>query len=157
MTIFKFKRKNLAWQYVLGTFAFIVGVITVVKDIKGLVPLFIGLYLLTQNGMELDYKNNTYRRVKSLFGITVGKWQPLPNIEYVSVFKTTETTTVWAASASANVSSSVVKVNLFYNTNQKIEIYDSKNADDAFSKAKEIAKILNIDVLDATSRETKWL
>jgi hypothetical protein len=157
MNTFKFKRKNLLWQLVLGTFALVVGVITIFDDIKGLVPLIIGIYLLIQDGVELDYENKTYRRIKSFFGLTVGKWQPLPEIEYVSVFKTTETTTVWAASASANVSSSVVKVNLFYNTNQKIEIYDCKNVEDAFSKAKEIASVLKIDVLDATSRDTKWL
>ena len=157
MSTFKFKRKNLLWQYVLGTFALVAGVLTIFKDIKGLVPLFIGLYLLIQDGVELDYECKRYRRVKSLFGITLGKWQPLPDIEYISVFKTTETTTVWASSASANVSSSVVKVNLFYDTNQKIEIYDSKNLDDAFLKAKQIASVLNIAVLDATSRETKWL
>lgn len=157
MSTFKFKRKNLAWQYIVGIFALIVGVISIIKDIKGLVPLFIGIYLLIQDGVELNYENKTYRQVKSLFGITLGKWQPIPDIEYISVFKTTETTTVWAASASANVSSSVVKVNLFYNTNQKIEVYDSKNLDDAFSKAKQIATVLNVDILDATTRDTKWL
>ena len=157
MNTFKFKRKNVAWQWVVGSFAVIVGIVSIIKDIKGLVPLFIGFYLLIQDGIELDYKNKTYRRIKSLFGITIGKWQPLPEIEYISVFKTTETTTVWAASASANVSSAVVKVNLFYNTNQKIEIYDTKDVEDAFSKAKEIASILHVDILDATTRETKWL
>ena len=157
MNTFKFKRKNAAWQWVVGSFAIIVGIVSIIKDIKGLVPLFIGFYLLIQDGIELDYKNKTYRRIKSLFGITIGKWQPLPEIEYISVFKTTETTTVWAASASANVSNAVVKVNLFYNTNQKIEIYNSKNEDDAFSKAKQLAAILHVDILDATSGETKWL
>lgn len=157
MNTFKFKRKNLAWQYVLGTVALVVGLTTIIIDIKGLVPLFIGIYLLIQEGMELDYKNNKYRRVKSFLGLTVGKWQPLPKIDYVSVFKTTETTTVWAASASANVSNAVVKVNLFYNTNQKIEIYDSRDLEDAFSKAKQIASVLNTDILDATSKVTKWL
>lgn len=157
MSIFKFKHKNLLWQYIVGSLALIIGVYTILTDIKGLVPLFIGIYLLIQDGVELDYENKTYRRVKSFLGLTVGKWQPLPEIEYVSVFKTTETTTVWAASASANVSSSVVKINLFYNTNQKIEVYDSKNLDEAFSTAKQIASALEVDVLDATSRDTKWL
>ncbi|MUU78495.1 hypothetical protein [Winogradskyella endarachnes] len=157
MNIFKFKRKNLLWQLILGFVALIVGLITLFDDIKGLVPLFTGIYLLIQDGVELNFKQNTYRRTKSFFGLSFGKWQPLPDIDYVSVFKTTETTTVWAASASANVSSAIVKVNLFYNTNQKIEIYDTKDVDEAFTKAKQIASVLQIDVLDATSRETKWL
>lgn len=113
MNIFKFKRKNLLWQLILGFLALIVGLITIFDDIKGLVPLFIGIYLLIQDGVELNFEARTYRRTKSFFGLTFGKWQPLPNIDYVSVFKTTETTTVWAASASANISSAIVKVNLF--------------------------------------------
>ncbi|WP_407557027.1 hypothetical protein [Winogradskyella sp. 4-2091] len=157
MDIFKFKRKNLLWQLVLGVFAVIVGLFIIFDDIKGLVPLFIGVYLLIQDGVEINFEQKTYRRIKSLFGISIGKWQPLPEIDYVSVFKTTETTTVWAASASANVSSAIVKVNLFYNTNQKIEIYDTKDVEDAFAKAKQIASILDIDVLDATTRDTTWL
>ncbi|WP_299102505.1 hypothetical protein [uncultured Winogradskyella sp.] len=157
MTIFKFKQKNLLWQQVLGIFALVVGVIATLDDLKGIVPLFIGVYLLIQAGVELNFEQNTYRRTKSVFGISVGKWQPLPEIDYVSVFKTIETTTVWAASASANISSDIVKVILFYNTNQKIEIYDTKDVDDAFTKAKQVASILQIDVLDATTRETTWL
>lgn len=157
MNKFKYKIKNLAWQYVLGAFALIVGLISIFSDIKGLVPLFIGSYLLIEHGVEINLDNKTYRTFKSFFGLTFGKWQPLPDIEYVSVFKTTEVTTVWARSASANISSSVVKVNLFYNTNQKIEAYVTDDVDDAFEVAKQIATALSIDVLDATSRDTKWL
>jgi len=75
----------------------------------------------------------------------------------VSVFKTTQTTRVWVSTASTNVTNTVVKVNLFYNTNKKIEVYVCDNTDDAFIIAKQMANALNIDVLDATSRETKWL
>jgi len=157
MDHFKFKRKNLLWQYVIGSFALIVGIITLFKDLKGLVPLFIGIYLWIQEGVEINLKQSVYRKTKSLFGIALGKWQPLPKIDYVSVFKTSETTTVWAASASANVTNAIIKVNLFYDTNQKLEIYNSKNLEDAFLKAKQIATALDIDILDATSRESKWL
>jgi len=157
MDHFKFKHKNLLWQYVIGSFALIVGIITLFKDLKGLVPLFIGIYLWIQEGVEINLKQSVYRKTKSLFGIALGKWQPLPKIDYVSVFKTSETTTVWAASASANVTNAIIKVNLFYDTNQKLEIYNSKNLEDAFLKAKQIATALDIDILDATSRESKWL
>ena len=108
MDHFKFKRKNLLWQYVIGSLALIVGVITLFKDLKGLVPFFIGIYLWIQEGVEVNLKQSTYRKTKSLFGIVLGKWQPLPEIDYVSVFKTSETTTVWAASASANVTNAIV-------------------------------------------------
>lgn len=157
MNKFKFKRKNLIWQYLLGIFALTVGSISIFSDIKGLVPTFIGGYLLIEDGLEIDFDNKKYRTTKSFFGITFGRWIPLPDIEYVSIFKTKEVTTIWARSASANISNSVFKVNLFHNTNQKIKAYVTKDIDDAFKKAKEIASSLHIDILDATEQDSKWL
>lgn len=157
MDVFIFKRKHLLWQYVLGIFAITAGLISIISDIKGLVPLFIGSYLLVENGIAINFNNKTYRSFKSIFGFTFGQWKPLPNIEYISIFKTTEVTTVWAGSASTNVSSRVIKVNLFYNTNQKIEVYNTHNVDEAFKKAKEIAAVLNINILDATTKDSKWV
>ncbi|NRD19040.1 hypothetical protein HNV08_03190 [Winogradskyella eckloniae] len=157
MNRYKFKQNNLLWQQVLGIFALGVGVIATFDDLKGIVPLFMGIYLLIQDGVELNFEARTYRRTKSFFGLAFGKWQPLPDIDYVSVFKTTETTTVWAASASANISNAVVKVNLFYHTNQKIEVYTTRHEEEAFSKAKQIASILDIDILDATTKQSKWI
>ena len=46
---------------------------------------------------------------------------------------------------------------LFYDTNKKIEAYSTYKKYDAFEKAKQIASFLNIDILDATERESKWL
>lgn len=157
MDVFIFKRKHLLWQYVLGIFAITAGLISIISDIKGLVPLFIGSYLLVENGIAINFNNKTYRSFKSIFGFTFGQWKPLPNIEYISIFKTTEVTTVWARTASTNVSSTVIKVNLFYNTNQKIEVYNTHNVDEAFKKAKEIAAVLNINILDATTKDSKWV
>lgn len=48
-------------------------------------------------------------------------------------------------------------LNLFYNRNKKIEAYITQDINDAFEKAKQIATILNVDILDATERESKWL
>jgi len=157
MDIFKFKIKNALWQYVLGIFAVLVGLMSLIDDAKGLVPLFIGCYLLIQNGVEINFGNNTYRNVTSIFGLSLGKWQPLLDIEYVSVFKTTEVTTVWARTASANISKGIIKINLFYNTNQKIEAYITEDENNAFEKARLIASKLNIPILDATTKDSKWL
>ncbi|MFK7832926.1 MAG: hypothetical protein AB8B52_06600 [Winogradskyella sp.] len=157
MDLFTFKIKNAVWQYVLGIFAVVAGFISLFSDIKGLVPLFIGGYLLIQNGVEVNFSNNTYRSIKSIFGLKLGKWEALPDIDYISVFKTTEVTTVWARTASANISKGVFKVNLFYNTNQKIEAYITEDMTDAFEKATLMSSKLHIDILDATTRDPNWL
>jgi len=149
-------------KFIYGIGLLIIGVLFLIYNnnsqyILGLLSCIIGLYFLSKEGIEVNFKNKKYRHTKSLFNLSYGKWIDFPEIEYISVFKTTQTTRVWVSSASTNVTEKTIKVNLFYNTNQKIEAYETKNIDDAFKKAKDIAAILNIDILDATERESKWL
>ncbi|WP_299120723.1 hypothetical protein [uncultured Winogradskyella sp.] len=123
----------------------------------GYMSIGLSLYFLKKDGLEIDPENKKYREIISLFSFSFGKWQDLPDIEYVSVFKTSQTTRVWVSTASTKVTSTTIKINLFYNTNQKIEAYETQNIEDAFEKAKQIATVLNIDILDATQTESKWL
>lgn len=157
MNIYSFKRKLPVWKLILGGLALIVGIISLFSSFKGFILIGMGIFLLLVEGSEFNFKNHTYRKMKSILGISFGKWKPIPNIEYISVFRTNETTTLRQLSAEANVTNEIIKLNLFYNTNQKIEAYNTYNIEDAFKTAKEIASILNIDILDATERESKWL
>ena len=157
MDKFTFKRKLPAWKLILGTLALIVGVISLFSSFKGFILIGMGIFLILIEGSEFDFKNQKYREIKSVLGISFGKWKSIPNIEYISVFRTNETTTLRSRTAEANVSNEIIKLNLFYNTNQKIEAYNTYDIDDAFKKAKEIASLLNVDILDATERESKWL
>ena len=59
--------------------------------------------------------------------------------------------------ASAKISTNIYKLNLFYNTNRKIEAYRTEDEKDAFEVAKRLGEALEIDILDATDRESKWL
>lgn len=115
------------------------------------------LFFLRKDGSEINLRNSTYRTFVSFLGFKRGKWKILPKINYISVFKTTETTTLRALSAETNVTQDIIKLNLFYGKNQRITAYVTTKKDDAFTKAREIAKILNIKILDATERESKWI
>ena len=157
MNKFIFKRKLPIWKLILGSIALVVGVISLLTSFRGFILIGMGVFFLLVEGSEFDFKNQNYREIKSIFGFSFGKWKPIPNIEYVSVFRTNETTTLRQTSAEANVTNEIIKLNLFYNTNQKIEAYNTYKLDDAFTKAKEIASLLKVDVLDATKRESKWL
>lgn len=157
MEKFTFKRKLPIWKIILGSIAIGVGIVSIFSSFKGFISIGVGIFLLLIEGSEFDFKNQKYREVKSILGFNFGTWKPIPEIEYVSVFKTNETTTLRQLSAEANVTNEIIKLNLFYNTNQKIEAFNTYNIDEAFEKAKEIASILNVDILDATERETKWL
>ncbi|WP_158846259.1 hypothetical protein [Algibacter sp. L1A34] len=112
---------------------------------------------MLREGSEIDLASKKYREIYSVMGIKFGVWKDLPDIEYVSVFKTKENKRVQGMGASANFSNEVYKLNLFYNRNNKIEVYLAEDISNAFENAKYIADVLNIDVFDATERVSKWL
>lgn len=157
MAKFSFKRKLPIWQKLLGSIAIIVGIVSLFSDFKGFIALGTGFYLLLTEGSDFDFEQKIYRKTKSILGASIGKWQPLPDIQYLSVFKTKENSTFRSRTAETNVSKDIIRLNLFYNSNQKIEAYNTTAEDDAFTNAKAIASLLNIKILDATTRAPKWL
>lgn len=155
---FTYTRPLPWWELILGYVALALGLYLLITSLSGFILIGTGIYFLLKEGSEIDFNTMKYRKIKSIFGLNFGKWKDLPNnIEYISVFKTTETTTLRARSAEANVTNDIIKLNLFYNTNQKIEAYVTYDKKDAFKKAHDLASLLNVDILDATERESKWL
>jgi len=124
----------------------------------GLIPLLFGFMFIKTDRSEIDLNSKAYRNIKSFVGIKVVKWKPLPNIDYVSVFTTTENITVRALTAETRNAFPIIHLNLFYANNKKITIYQTKNKTDAFNVASKISKVLSIDILDATEKgDFKWI
>lgn len=152
------KEETSKLKLIYGGSLVTVGIFSLLSGhIFGFIALGVGLYFFKSEGIAFNFKLKTYRYITSWFGLTVGKWQNLPKIDYISVFKTEEKTRVWTRSASTLVTDTIVKVNLFYNGNHRIKAYQTKSTSEAFKIAKEIATVLNVDILDATERESKWL
>jgi len=121
----------------------------------GIVPIAYSLLLVQSSGAEINLQNKTYRKVYSM---NFGKWKPLPEIEYVSVFATNKSTRVWASSASGVINDGVYMINLFYDTNKKIEVCEVDIDKDAFYTGAHIAYTLETDLLDATEANNyKWM
>uniref|UniRef100_UPI00404A6035 hypothetical protein n=1 Tax=Gelidibacter sp. TaxID=2018083 RepID=UPI00404A6035 len=127
------------------------------NNVFSLVLSGIGVFLVMSQGSEINLDTKKYREFYSVLGIDFGTWKDLPQLDYVSVFKTKENSRVQGMGASANFSNPIIKLNLFYNTNKKIEVYKTEDVDEAFKLAKHLAETFQIDILDATERETKWL
>lgn len=135
-----------------GLFAFVR-----LNIIFGAIFITLGINFLMTEGSEIDLEKNTYRSVKSLFGTKFGKWKTCPQFDYVSVFKTKENQTVRVVTAQATVQSDIILLNLFYNKNKHITFYKTQNKIDAFHVAEKFKTIFNIDILDATEKDKKWL
>jgi hypothetical protein len=141
--------------------------IPVMKKVFGIAIIIAGLYiflttnilfgLLLREGSQINLENKTYRNIKSIFGIPIGKWKPCPEFEYISVFRTKENQTVNVVTATTTFTTEVILLNLFYNRNKHLTFYKTDNRVDAFKVAEHFKLALDIDILDATESETKWL
>ncbi len=123
----------------------------------GIMSFLIGLNLFLTEGSQINLENNTYRNIKSLFGLNFGTWKPCPEFEYVSVFKTKENQTVRVVSAEATLQNDVILLNLFYKGNKHITFYKTQDKSDAFKMAEKFKFIFGVDILDATGTEKVWL
>lgn len=123
----------------------------------GAIFIAIGINFLLTEGSEIDLDSSTYRSIHSLFGFHFGTWKPCPKFDYVSVFKTIENQTVRVITAETTLQNDIILLNLFYNGNKHITFYKTQDKNDAFKVAQKFQSLFNIDILDATESEKKWL
>lgn len=121
--------------------------------------IIVGILLYVyQQGIEVDFKVHTYRNIISIGPLSFGKWEVIPPLKSISVFKATIVST---ATSRANVTISqrekVIQVNLITERNKRIKVLETENKTEAIDFAQKIAPILNLDVWDATEQEGKWL
>ena len=143
----------------MGIFVSVLSILMLLSGslIIGLIFMIVGLGLIAKEGSEINLTDKTYRELNSIFGIRFGKWKSCPEFEYVSVFKTRESQTVNMLSVPATYQSEVILLNLFYNRNKHMTFYKTDNKEDAFKKADHFKMAFDIDVLDATESDKKWL
>ena len=147
------------FKKIFGITLGLLGIVTLLigNILFAFITLAIGINLILTEGSEIDLENKLYRTVKSIFGINFGKWKDCPQFEYVSVFKTKETQRVNVVTATTAFTNEIILLNLFYNGNKNITFYKTDNKVDAFKVAEHFKLALNIDILDATENEKKWL
>ena len=146
-------------EKIFGTFIAIAGFFTIFSTsiVFGSMFFAIGINLILSEGSQINLDNKTFRTIKSIFGIHIGIWKPCPEFEYLSVFKTKENQTVNVMSATTTFTNQIILINLFYKQNKHITFYKTNDKTDAFKVAEHIKYALEIDILDATENESKWL
>ena len=158
--IIRYSRKIPVWRTILGIGLLLMSIygFISVSIFNGIILLVMSFLLLRTEGSEIDLQSKTYRKTNSLLNFSIGKWKPLPNTEYVSVFATSEDITVRALSAETTNSRDVILLNIFHDRNQKFTAYSTTSLKDAFDVASHIADALAIDLLDATVKnDYKWV
>jgi hypothetical protein len=116
----------------------------------GITSIYISILITSIRGIEINTKENKLREFISFFGIKLGGWKDFNNPEYISVF----TAKYYDEDGSKN---EILNINLFFENKQHITVYQTGDLEVAFEIAKFFKETLNINVLDATTNESKWL
>ncbi|WP_285651260.1 hypothetical protein [Allomuricauda sp. NBRC 101325] len=156
------------FQLVLASFFFTMGIILLLLYFFG-INLFdldnsykkwivgnfeIGLFAIVQGvvfsmvrSIHFDLKANKYKIVYSVGPISYGKWKELPEVNYVSVFRQPKSNGKYT-----------FDVNLWYTNNRHFNVYENYIVEPSFDMGYQIAKSLNVDLLDATDpHNKKWI
>lgn len=105
--------------------------------------LFFAIYFSYTINCYFDFEKKLFKREKTIGIFKYGKWKPLPELDYVSLFA---------------VNANTFEVNLWYKKNRHWDLYEKYNIEDAFTIAFELSEALNIDLLDATvPGDFKWI
>lgn len=91
-----------------------------------------------------DLKDKRYKIIKRVGPVEVGKWTNFQNLGYVSVFKNGK---------------GIFEINLCYNKNRHFNLGQGENLEITVKAGKQIAKKLQIDLLDAATNphNSKWI
>ncbi|MDR0227529.1 MAG: hypothetical protein LBI72_00440 [Flavobacteriaceae bacterium] len=159
MNNIKYVRTISLGRKILSTCLFLVGLYCFVStaSIFGTILIFcFGSCLLLTFGNEIDLDNDKYREVYSLFGVSIGKWKPLPLFNYISIFKTNKRQIKHMTGEKTHINKEVFEINAFYNTNQHICFYRGDTKEDAFKVANHYSLMLKLRILDSTVTPSIW-
>ena len=119
----------------------------------GLIIFGISLRFLMQKGVELNLLDMKYRELSTWYGLKFGKWKPLPNINYVSIFETKKGSRIRAGGGNAaHFSIKIFRLNLFYDKNKHIPLLASEDKNKVSEIGDNISKILDVKFHKATKR-----
>lgn len=90
-----------------------------------------GITVLSNEGIELDFKNNQYRNLSFILGLSFGIWKSFPKMDYISVFRSKVTKSVAGVSfeslAEATITEKVIIINVFLGNGKPITLYVTKS------------------------------
>jgi hypothetical protein len=111
----------------------------------------IGLRFSVVTSICFDMKGRRYKKQYRVGPVKAGRWEQLPDIEYVSVFRQ-------AVTLPGEDDGHVYTVNVWYGHNRHFTIYTKADGKAASDMALYIASRLKIDLLDATDPLNKiWI
>lgn len=158
------KNKNVPIQviYIFGGIGLLIFCsVYFFQSLSGLILLGVYpiLFFLIKQHLQIDFNTKMCRLGIDCMGFTFGKWQPLPPIEYISVFRKQYRNKSFEDSGELhwNETYEKIEVNLILNRRETLNVWIGDDKFKAIEAAKFIGENLNLRVLDATQRDFIWL
>ena len=112
---------------------------------------FVGVFFISTEGFEINFNKNSYRKIISMYGINYGlSWKNYPRIKYFSLVETNIRQTIggrtFNSTATATLSSKMVKINIFDENNKHKTLYIANNRKEAIEIGERIQKAYNVEM-----------
>ena len=148
------------FQFVfLGYIGIVAGIyLLVVLNFWGLLLLLASTFVsFSFAAIQIDFDNNSYREYYGIFYLKFGKWNILPEIQYVTVFNDRFVQEMHVASISGTQTIKDVKINLVVAKNSYISIGKFKSKSEAMKAGRLLAISLKTKLLDYTGAQPEWV
>lgn len=127
-----------------------------------LIMLISAIYSLTSTGKEIDTNNKCFRDYRKLGSFTYGKWENLPQIQYIAVVRMLQGKKTFHASSVSIVQTAtdeyVYVLNLVLNAekNETMKLYEG-SLQASVGLALKLGEMMKLRVLDFTTPDHKWI
>lgn len=124
----------------------------------GIVAILFGAALFfAVKGIQIDFEKKLHREFIGLLNFKAGKWEILPDIDYVTIFIENYAQRGSVASIDSAHKYSKVKVSLIVSKTIKYDGGYFDNKEKAFETGKLIARRLDTKLLDYTGKNPEWI
>ena len=80
-------------------------------------------FLFSKNGIIIDIENNRYKQARIHRQFYIGTWKMMPQVSYISMFRTIITTNSSSLSGrTTSLKERVISINLVHNKNQRLTV-----------------------------------
>lgn len=148
------------FQFVFAGYILVLfGVYLLIRyNLLGLLAIVGGLFMsFSRTGIQVNFQQQEYREYLGVFTLKRGRWKPLPEIQYVTVFVDRSVQEMHVASISSTQTNNDLRINLIVSKTARIELGVFKDKAIAMETATRLAAQLQCKLLDYTSGKPEWI
>jgi len=122
----------------------------------GFIVIGPALFLL-KTGIRINFKERSFQEYRGVFRLYFGKWEKLPEIEYVTVYRETESQGMNVQSVSGENINTHYNTDLIFPEPNRLMFKSFQDKTAAIEAGKLLAEKLHTRLLDYTSGEPVWM